>query len=198
MSDFLSLIPPDEPLPCGRYGAVPQNPGVRAARVQPALASLCAGTGQCAALIAAVGGALSLTLPQGPGFVTNGTVGFVGTGPGRWIVTDEAGDGEALETRLAAAAGASGAVCDQSDGSVVYEVDGPASRAALAKLLDIDVDPAAFSVGSAATTRAALIGVTLWQVGAAPVYRFAVARSYAPAFLRALASAAAEYGFELA
>ena len=197
MSNFLADLPPTKPLAPGRYGALPNTPGVRATRLDLALATLSAGRDAGLALSAAVEAACGAALPQGPHFAQGDNIGFVGIGPGRWTVVAQT-DGEALVAKLEAIAGALGSVCDQSDGSVVFGLSGAKVREALVKMLNIDIDPAAFGKGSAATTHAALIGVTLWQPGDAPVYRVAVARSYALAFLRALAASAAEYGFELA
>jgi len=102
-----------------------------------------------------------------------GDCSFIGTGPGRWLVVVEKSDGETLERGLARTAGISGSVCDQSDGFVVFELAGARLRDALAKLLAIDIDPRVFGVGSAATTSAALIGVTFWLLDEAPRYRVA-------------------------
>jgi methylglutamate dehydrogenase subunit D len=196
VSSFLAQVPPTKPLAAGRYGASPNAPGVTAERLDLALANLMAGRGQTAVLSRAVEAACGVGLAPKPAFVQSEKFGFVGIGPGRWLVAAE-GLPEALVEALERMAGAAGSVCDQSDGSTVYELTGADVRKALAKLIDVDIDPIAFSRGSAATTRAALIGVTFWQTDDSPTYRFAVARSYAAAFVRALAAAAAEYGFAL-
>lgn len=199
MSDFLSSLAPDVPLPPGIYGAAQSSgipAGVTAAALNLALAHLSAGRGQCGALGQKVMAGLGGTLPVGPGAVCIGAMTFIATRPGGWLVAAEDGDGEALENRLTTLAGDAGSVCDQSDGTLVYELKGPHVRAALAKMVDIDLDPAVFGPGSAATTRGSLIGMTLWITQAGTV-RVAVARSYGAAFLRALSSAAAEYGFVL-
>jgi methylglutamate dehydrogenase subunit D len=196
VSDILSGLAPDKPLSSGRYGAFPDAPAVKAVRLDLALATLGAGR-DVSALSQAVEAACGASLPQGPSVATGGAFSFVGIGPGRWTVAAEGTSGETLLAKLEAAAGANGSACDQSDGSVVYELSGAKVREALMKMLEIDIDPAVFKTGSAAVTRAALIGVTFWQTSEAPVYRFQVARSYGLAFLRALAESAAEYGFEL-
>lgn len=195
MSDFLSSLAPDVPLAPGMYGAA-RSPGVTATPLNLALAHLGAGRGLFGALAQKFTADLGIALPTGPKLVCVGAMSFIATRPGGWLVAAEDGDGEALETRLAALAGEAGTACDQSDGTLVYALTGPDVRAALAKMVDIDLDPAVFGPGSAATTRGSLIGMTLWvTVGGA--FRVAVARSYGTAFLRALAQAAAEYGFIL-
>jgi len=195
--DVLANVPPETAPRSGRYGVAGGDPGVFAHRVDSlALATLIAGRNQEGTLSAAMKADFGCALPQGPQAML-GDCSFIGTGPGRWLVVVEKSDGETLERGLARTAGISGSVCDQSDGFVVFELAGARLRDALAKLLAIDIDPRVFGVGSAATTSAALIGVTFWLLDEAPRYRVAVARSYETAFIRALASSSAEFGFEL-
>jgi methylglutamate dehydrogenase subunit D len=198
VSDILASLPPDQPLAPGRYGAVSTAPAVKAATLDLALATLSAGRSTAAALSNTIFAGFGITLPQCAKYAAVGGIGFTGIGPGRWIVSAEKYSGEVLLEQLQTKIGAFGSACDQSDGSVVFELTGSCVRDTLAKMVDIDIDPVAFSAGSAATTPAALIGATLWQTDGAPTFRIAVARSYAPAFLRALAASAAEYGFEYA
>lgn len=194
MSSFLSPSPTTS-LTAGRYGAFPDDPGVAVKPLAVSLATLVAGR-DAAALTQAVKAACGVALPDGPQYVQGDAFAFIGVGPGKWTVSSVLAPEEALE-KLESLVGAAGSVCDQSDGSVVFELSGAHGRDALVKMVNIDIDPAAFKAGSAATTRAALIGVTLWQVDDAPTYRLAVARSYATAFIRALAGASAEFGFAL-
>ena len=195
--DFPTGVTPETLVAPGRYGVAGGDPGVRAQRFDGlALATLVAGRNQGAELSASIKAVFGCALPLGAK-VTSGDCCFVGVGPGRWLAVAEEGDGETLERKLAETAGKSGSVCDQSDGFVVFELTGSRLRDALAKLLAIDVDPRVFGPRSAATTSAALIGVTFWQLDDAPCFRFAVARSYEAAFIRALAFSSAEYGFAL-
>jgi methylglutamate dehydrogenase subunit D len=196
VSDFLSEIPPSKPLAPGRYGASPQAPSLRAERLGSFLATLTAGRGAASALSAAFEAALGIKLPGGPNVVLKGGLSLIGIGSGRWLACADTGDAD-WPDGLAKIAGPHGSLCDQSDGTAVFELSGARLREALAKLLNIDIDDTVFASGAVATTSAALIGVTLWRPGDAAVFRVTVARSYVPAFLRALASAAAEYGFEL-
>ncbi|MGA7714018.1 MAG: sarcosine oxidase subunit gamma family protein [Rhizomicrobium sp.] len=199
MADIESLtsVPPETLIGPGRYGFADGDPGVHARRLDAlALATLVAGRHQEEALSAAIKAVFGCALPQGAK-ATPGDCSFVGVGPGRWLAVVVEGDGETLERKLAGTIGKSGSVCDQSDGFVVFELTGPRLRDALAKLLTIDIDPHVFGPGIAATTSAALIGVTFWQLDDAPRFRFSVARSYGNAFIRALAFSSAEYGFTL-
>jgi sarcosine oxidase subunit gamma len=193
VSDILANLAPDEPLPLGRYGTA-DGVEVTLKTVYPALATLIAGR-NAASLAAAFETGLGAPLPQGPQAVSVSGLTLVGTGPGRWIVAADDTTGDALLERLHALAGSFGSVTDQTDASVVYDVSGPKAHEMLMKMLLIDIDPAVFRPGTAATTQAALIGTTLWQTEAG-TYRFLIARSYALAFVRAVAASATEFGFE--
>jgi sarcosine oxidase subunit gamma len=67
----------------------------------------------------------------------------------------------------------------------------------LAKGLALDLHPRSFGMGDAALTSVSHLGVQLWQVADAPVYRLLVVRSYFGSFWRWLAASAAEYGGEV-
>lgn len=189
MPDLLAAIPPTSIVPTGHYGV--EGTGVTVTLVDgPALASL-ATRGDPQALDARCRAAFGTPLPSGPRHAAGPDLGFVGIGPGRWLAV---GAGADLEDRLRAALGTGVAVADQSDAYLLFDVGGPEARAALAKGVAIDLDPAAFRPGDAATTSVALVGVTFWQLDALPTYRFAVARSFAPSFSRFLVVSAAEFG----
>lgn len=117
-------------------------------------------------------------------------------GPGTWLATQEGattGWLSALRTEL----GDLAAISDQSDGLAVLRLTGPAVRDELAKLVFIDLHPAAFDVGHVACTVAAHVGVTLWRLqdGAnGATFELAVPRSYSASFRHALSVSAAEFG----
>jgi methylglutamate dehydrogenase subunit D len=190
VSDILAHLAPDEPLPFGRYG---DGDGVTLKTIDLSLATLVAGHSEVE-LTSAFQSALDIRLPDGPKTSSGGVITIIGTGPGRWTIAAEGVTSDALLEQMQAIAGANGAVTDQSDASVVFEISGPKTPDALMKLLLIDID--AIAPGCAATTQAALIGTTLWRTGTA--YRFLIARSYALAFVRAVAVSAAEFGFVFA
>lgn len=191
MSDLLASIPVTRLLPDGHMGPAGAT-GVTAQRVDGlSAATLVARKGAGDHLAAALAAA-GFALPPGPNVGTAGGLEIVGTGPGRWLVF-----GADALSRLAPVVAGLAALTDQSDANLVFDVSGPQVRAALAKGVNLDLDPRAFVPGDAATTSIALVGVTFWQRDMAPTYRFAVARSYAPAFLRWLSSSAAEFGFTL-
>jgi methylglutamate dehydrogenase subunit D len=193
VADVLKNLPASRMLPEGRYGASTGAPGVVAHEVTRASATLIAGRGQTAAVVQAAKTAFGVELCDLPRRVQSGAMEFIGIGPGRWLVLDD-GDGDALVAKLQSAFPRA-SVVDQSGGLMIFDVGGAKLGATLPKILSIDSDAAAFPVGDAATTTAAHINLTLWRTGAES-WRFAVGRSYAPAFLRMLAVAAAEFGLD--
>ncbi|WP_454917024.1 sarcosine oxidase subunit gamma [Xanthobacter sediminis] len=196
MSDLLAHVPPTRLVPEGHYGPAGAQ-GVVARQVHGlAAATLAAPKGKAADLVQRFAAA-GLPLADAPKAVSGGALTAVGTGPGRWFVTAEGMTGAALLDHLRAIAGPQAALTDQSDANIILEVTGPSVRAALAKGLALDLDPTAFGPGDAATTVVSHVGVTLWQGDGALTYRLAVARSFAPAFLRWLTVSAAEFGFAL-
>lgn len=198
MSDLLAHIAPTRLVPAGIYGSVAGFPGVTATVVEGlALATLAARKGKGGALRAAAASAFGLTLPDGPRLVEAGGLIAVGTAPDRWLIGLSGASGDALLDKLSKAFAGLGSLTDQSDANLVLDLSGPKVGAALEKLVAIDLDPSVFGPGQAAATAVALIPLLFWQVDASPRYRFAIARSFAPAILRALTAAAAPLGFEL-
>lgn len=163
---------------------------VTVTRLAPAIATLAAGKGTFPALANALFSVFGAPLVDGPRVVSGNGVSFIGIGPGRWLVVGEGLDGESLSSALTRAAGASGAVCDQSDGYCVFQLAGHGVSEALAKMVLIDIEM--LDSGQAATTSASLIGVTLWRPDETPQVLVAVARSYAEAFLHALSGGGME------
>ena len=193
MADVLKNLPASRMLPAGRYGASTGAAGVVTHALARTSATLIAGRGQTAAVVQAARTVFGLELCDLPRRAASGAMEFVGIGPGRWLVLDD-GDGDALVEKLQSAfPGAS--VVDQSGGLMIFDVGGAKLAATLPKILSIDSDAASFPVGAAATTTASHINLTLWRTGTES-WRFAVGRSYAPAFLRMLAVAAAEFGLD--
>jgi sarcosine oxidase subunit gamma len=178
-------------LPKGRYGASTRAAGVVAHEIARASATLIAGRGQTATVVEAAKSAFGLELCDLPRCAASGAMEFIGIGPGRWLVLDD-GDGDALVEKLQSAFPRA-SVVDQSGGLAVFETAGTKIDATLPKFLAIDIDAATFPVGAVATTTAGHINLTIWRTGSEN-WRCAVGRSYAPAFLRMLAVAAAEFG----
>ncbi|MFG1375348.1 sarcosine oxidase subunit gamma [Xanthobacter autotrophicus] len=195
MSDLLEHLAPTRLVPEGHYG--PDGAaGVSARAVETlAAATLVARKGATARLIVACAAA-GLPLADAPRFSAGAGLEAVGTGPGRWLVLAEGVSGADLVARLAGMAQGLAAITDQSDANLILDISGPDARAALAKGVTVDLDPTVFSAGDAATTVVSHVGVTFWRRDA-DTYRFAVGRSFAPAFLRWLTVSAAGFGFAL-
>jgi len=178
-------------MPPGIYG-VAGAPGVIARRREDlAIAAIVVRKNAASQIAAAMQSAFGVTPPSTPHAVTGSGVTVVGIGPGRMLAIADA------PRDFAQSLGDHAAITEQSDANIVFDLSGPKVRMALAKCLAVDLDRAAFKPSDAATTSCGYIGVTLWQIDAAPTYRLLIARSYAAAFARLVADSAAEYGFDL-
>lgn len=193
MVDGLASHPPGRPLPRGRHGLAAGPAGICLVRRDRRVGTIAARRGASDAVVARVRDLVGVAPVDRPMAVSAGTTTFIGTAPGRWTVVSEAGDVEAGFAALADRA----AVVDQSGGTVVYEVSGPALGDVLAALLAVDLHPSVFPLGSALTTTVAHIGVTAWGE-AVDRWVFLVGRSFALAFERAMVATAARHGIELA
>lgn len=193
MSDHLptNTQPPTRPVPSGHYG-IAGAPGVIARRREDlTVATIMARKDAGSRLAAAMHSAFGITPPSTPHAVTSSGITVVGIGPGRVLAVAD------VPHDFAQLLGDHAAITTQRDANIVFDLSGPKIRMALAKCLAIDLDPAAFKPGDAATTACSYIGVTLWQIDTVPTYRFLIARSFAIAFTRLIADSAAEYGFDL-
>ncbi len=184
-------MPGAEPLPDAAGVAAVVRDGL-------GLATVLARRGASSALAERVRSRFAVNLPAGPRREAAGAVAFAGTGPGAWLAMAERGGNEFAAELLRDLDGVA-SVSDQSDGYVVIRLTGAGVRAALAKLVPVDVHARAFAVGHTASTVASHIGVTLWRLADDPrggvVFEVAMFRSLARSFWEALAEAAAEFGF---
>lgn len=151
------------------------------------IASVMARKGADYGAIAAV---LAIAMPTGPAATIGTTRVVVGTGPGTWLVIEDEAAPDFAETIEHALAGLA-SVSDQSSGYAVHRLSGAGARTILQRGAPVDLDPAAFGTGSAATTVIAHIGAILWQVDEHPTYDVAVFRSYATSFRHWLAQSRA-------
>lgn len=167
-------------------------------RTDYALAMVIARRGKEADL-AARASAWGVALPKGPTRQAQGSLAFIGVGPGRWLVTLDNGGAamngavpwsKALARDLAGLA----SVSDQSDGYAVLRIGGRDVRAILAKGVAVDLHPRAFCAGDVAVTQIAHMGVMLWQLDDRPTFEIAVFRSLAGSFWHWLAASAEEFG----
>lgn len=185
----VTALPPD-----GQYGPAGMH-GVTARHFDTAgAATLVARRGAGAALADAARVGFGLDLADGPRRSRAGTLCAIGTGPGRWLVLSE--EPAELPARLAPLA-AHGAMTEQGDAYVAFEVSGPRVGDLLAKGVMIDLDPSVFPPGTAATTNVAHINVTFWREEANR-YVFLVGRSNRVTFARFLIASGAEYGLDFA
>lgn len=135
-----------------------------------------------------------LTLPRQPAHVSSGHVDVVCTGPGRWLALSvRPGLADDLARNLNGVA----SVTEQSDAFVLVHLSGAQARRCLAKGLPVDLDPAVFGPGHAATSVIGHIGVTLWCLDATPRFALLIARSYWVSFMAWLIASGAEYGIEV-
>ncbi|MEP9368318.1 sarcosine oxidase subunit gamma family protein [Xanthobacter sp. VNH20] len=198
MSELLAEIPASAFVPEGRYGAQAGAPGVVASVISAvALAQVVVRRNGLETVAEIARERLGIALPSGPRAASAGDLTLIGTGPGRFLAVAEGITGDPLLARLAHAFGKAAALTDQSDGQVVIQLSGPRTSETLAKLVPVDLDPSIFKAGDAAATLVALIPLLIWQADVAPTYRFAVPRSFVPAFLRALVGAGGEFGIQL-
>jgi sarcosine oxidase subunit gamma len=156
--------------------------------------SIAAERGEASAVQTRLSEVLGLGIPDNFRRVGDGVSAI---GPGRWLLDGAfavSGREEALRNLLAGIAG----VVDESDGWVVLDLSGPRVVDALAKLVPIDLHPKSFRQGDLALTVAEHINIRLWRLSGGNSYRLAAPRSYAESLFRSLASAASEYGLEIA
>ncbi len=179
----------------GHFGKADETGVTVLARDALGIATLIAGENGHAALDAAMNQHFGLSLPQKPVAVRSGSRQVVWSGSGQWLLIADSREGFRDDlTKLARLA----AIADQSDARAVLSLSGPRVRDLLAKGVMLDLHPAAFPVGTAASTSIAYLGVTLWR-GAdgpeGPVFEIMVARSMAGSFWSWLSASAAEFGY---
>jgi sarcosine oxidase subunit gamma len=182
VADILKNVPLTA-LPCsGLYGA--SDIGVEITVIDGSqIASVAVARGQMSALSDVCRTAFDINLVDGAVVSRGQSLSFVGVGPGKWLALGTGQTSAAIPLRQAF--GALAAVCDQSDAYVLFKVEGNRARECMM-----------FKIDDAATTVAAHIGLTIWQISEAPSYKIAVARSFAASFARHLLVAAAEYGID--
>jgi sarcosine oxidase subunit gamma len=137
-------------------------------------------------------------LPTSPRRTCGNDFAVMGMGPGSWLAMRENGGNE-FASSLKPILGPFAAIFDQSDAYHVFRLMGPHLRAALCKLVPIDIHERAFKVGDVAETIAGHVGILFWRlddIAGSPVFDIAVARSFSASLRHALIQSAAE--FELA
>jgi methylglutamate dehydrogenase subunit D len=125
-------------------------------------------------------------------------IAVLGIGPETWLAMSENGGNE-FASSLKPILGRFAAISDHSDAYGVFRLTGPNLRAALSKLVPIDIHDRAFEVGDVAETIAGHVGILFWRlddIAGSPVFDMAVARSFSISLRHMLVQSAAE--FELA
>ena len=102
----------------------------------------------------------------------------------------------ALHTELKTKLGAYASVVDQSHGRVVIVLDGPKSRAVLAKGTPVDFHADHFKHGQSAQTQMAHVGVHITRTGAEE-FEISVFRGFSESLWQWLCSQAAEFGYQI-
>jgi heterotetrameric sarcosine oxidase gamma subunit len=110
-----------------------------------------------------------------------------------WLLTADAGRTAALAS---AVPGDVGSVLPLSASRTCIVVDGSDARTLLAKLVPLDLHPAAFAVGCFAQTGMHHVGGLLYRAGA-DRYEYLALRTYAATMWEAIADAALPFGYEI-
>jgi methylglutamate dehydrogenase subunit D len=175
------------------------SPGVVATnRDTLASARIAARKGRAAALTDTVRKRFGVELPDSPCRVQANELAFIGVGVATWLATTESElDGFAASLRNAVDDSAT--VSDQIGTYGVLRLTGHRVRDVLAKLVALDLHTRVFVQGSAASTIASHIPLTLWRLEDSAhgltTFELAVPRSYATDFWHLLTESAAEFGF---
>jgi heterotetrameric sarcosine oxidase gamma subunit len=162
------------------------------------LAKILARKNEAAALAQNVQAHFNCALPTSPRRTCGNDIAVIGIGPGSWLAMCENG-GNDFANSLKPILGSFAAISDQSDAYGIFRLTGPALRAALSKLVPIDIHDRVFKVGDVAETIARHVGILFWRledIAGSPVFDIAVARSFSASLRHALIQSAAE--FELA
>jgi sarcosine oxidase subunit gamma len=160
---------------------------------QFSLATVIARKGMAATASQRAQAELGTPLPDRPQVTAGNQFAFVWSGPAQWLALGPPLP-QPIEQVLGATLGAHASIFDQSGSRRLLELHGANVRDVLAKGMSIDLHPRAFKTGDAAVTTASHLGVHLWQVADAPVYRLLVVHTYFESLWRWLAASAAEFG----
>lgn len=169
----------------------------------PAMAVLqvIARSGRTADVVGAIRDALGLELPSVSRHVVHpgGTCQALWSGPSQWLLLADATSAEAICEHASRALSRIAAIVDQSSAYVMLGLSGSRVRGTLEKLVGIDVEQSAFSVGTCAMTVLAHMPIHIWRVddeGSNPAFRIAAPQSYARSLWHHATIAAAEYGLD--
>jgi methylglutamate dehydrogenase subunit D len=134
-------------------------------------------------------------LPTSPRRTCGNDIAMIGIGPESWLAMRENG-GNDFANSLKPILEPFAAISDQTDAYCVFRLTGPNLRAALSKLVPIDIHERAFKVGDVAETVAGHVGILFWRLddgAGSPIFDVAVARSVSASLRHALIQSAAEF-----
>jgi heterotetrameric sarcosine oxidase gamma subunit len=117
------------------------------------------------------------------------------SGPECWLAI--ASGQPDLETILKTILGNAASVVELTDARVTLRVEGPRTRALLAKGVPIDLHPRVFTPGDTAMTQLAHIAIQLWQVDEKPTFDLVTPRATARDVFHWLTISAAEFGLDV-
>ena len=117
-------------------------------------------------------------------------------GPDQFYVQSSAFEDGALFVELKNRLAGLASVSDQSHGRVALRIDGPKSRALLAKGTPVDLHPAEFPVGKSVLTQMAHVSVHLTRTGT-DEFTLSVFRGFSESFWEWLTAQAGEFGYQV-
>jgi len=133
--------------------------------------------------------------PAAPRIIHGKGLSLAWSGPECWLaITSEQPD---LEGSLKTILGNSASIVDLTDARVVLRIEGPSTRALLAKGLPIDLHSRVFTPGDTAMTQLAHIAIQLWQVDEKPAFDLVTPRATARDVFHWLTISAAEFGLDV-
>lgn len=162
------------------------------------IAHVASGKGKDLEVAAQLGSTAGAMIANAPSVVVGGDITVLGCGPAQWLVFSNSVAGRDAVSRLPEALEGLATVTDQSDAKVMVQVAGPRARDVLVKGCQVDLDQSVFGPGSGAATQIEHVACQVWQIDTVPTYGLLVNRSLAKSLWSWLATAAAEYGYEVA
>ncbi|UUX50434.1 hypothetical protein NUH88_01805 [Nisaea acidiphila] len=179
----------------GDFGATPfSGPGIQLSERGPlSIVQIETGADTVSDLVAATETAVGVAPSAAPNVASGtGTPRILGTGTGRWVVSEP--ETRDLHAHLRASLPPGAAVTDLGHARTVLRLTGLHARDLLAKGTGIDLHPSAFPADRSRMTGLFHTSVLIDCRSAAPVYDIYVHRSYAVHLFEMLLDGALEYG----
>lgn len=190
-------LPLDGLLVAGSYGATTEHP-LRITTRRAAAVQIAARRKQAEAVTTAVAANFGLALPPPGRAAYGGHVSAFCIQPATWLLLGTQSEEGALARMVKTACSETAAIVDETHGVAVLDLSGAAARDVLARLCRVDLDTAAFPVGSAAPMQVAALPCLLHLADAEPGFDLVVGATLARHFLYRLARAAEPFGYVFA